>query len=372
MKFEVNKGKLFEALQVAQNAVPNKTTLQVLNNFLFNLQGNELEITATDLDLTIVIRLEVEGIQDGGIVVNAKKFLEVIRELPDLPVNCVVDNDIVTIQSGESFQCNIVGYGAEEYPGIPEDEDVENFSIQGADLKFLFENSSFAVSNDFTTRVSLTGVYWEYKDGELLMVGTDGHRFGKAWLPLDEFNMNKNVILPTRAITQVLKIASGSTDAISVSLGKSNITFKIGTVTIISKCIEGPYPEYEKVIPQKLSREIKVNKDELVSVLRRVATMAHSKTRQVKFAFEKDTLNLSARNIDMGGETKDTLPANYSGKEIKVGFNSVYVLEVLKLIHTEEVRIKLNSNLGATIFEPDDDSANFFFIVMPLRLLEEE
>ncbi len=372
MKFESKRSSLLEALQIAQNAIPNKTTLQVLNNFLFNLEGNMLEVTATDLDLGIIIRLEVGGQQDGAIVVNAKKFLEVIRELPDLPVVCHVEEERMTIQSGDNFQCHIMGYDSSEYPTISEESEGETTELDLKHLKFLFTNTSFAVSTDFSTRVSLTGVYWEYHEGKLEMVGTDGHRLGKAWVDIPEFNLKQGIILPPRAMNQILKVAGSSEGPLQVSLGDANVQFKCGNVTIISKCIEGPYPEYEKVIPTELGKTIQVNREELISVLRRVATMAHSKTKQVKFTFENDVLYLSARNIDMGGETSDSLPIQYSGDVVKVGYNATYVVEVLRLITTEDVTIKFNSNLGATIFEPSVDETNCFFIVMPLRLLDDE
>jgi DNA polymerase-3 subunit beta len=372
MKFESKKGTLLETLQMAQNAIPNKTTLQILNNFLLKLEGNSLEITATDLDLSIIQKIEVEGSQDGSIVINAKKFLEVIRELPDLPVICSVDEYVLTIKSGTSFQCNITGYDASEYPAMPDEESMQSVQITAEELKFLFEKTSFAVSIDYTTRVSLTGICWEYKDKALNMVGTDGHKLGKASMPLEKFGLKESIIIPPRAISQVLKVGSSEEQKLQVDVGEANIRFRCENVTIYSKLIEGPYPDYEKVIPVELSRIISINREELISVLRRVATMAHAKTRQVKFTFSKDSLFLSARNQDLGGDSEESLPIKYEGKDISVGYNAAYVLEVLRLINTEELKIKLNSNLGATVFQPDQEDAKYFFIVMPLRLLEDE
>ncbi len=372
MKFESKKAILLDALQTAHSAIPSKTTLQILNNFLFVLKGNQLEITATDLDLSIVIDVEVEGSKDGSIVVNAKKFLEVIRELPDLPVICAVDDYVVTIKSETGFQCNIAGFDASEYPGLPSNEEASSFEISSANLKELFDKSSFAVSTDFTTRISLTGVYWQGKDNNILMVGTDGHRLGKSWLEGPNAGIEKGIILPPRSVNQVLKTSTGSDTPIQVEVGEASVKFQSGSITIYSKLIEGPYPDYEKVVPKELSKVMKVNREELISVLRRVATMAHSKTKQVKFSLSQGSLLLSAKNQDIGGDSEEALAAEYDGKEIAIGFNASYVLEVLRLIESDEIFIKFNSNLGATLFEPASENSHYFFIVMPLRLLDDE
>jgi DNA polymerase-3 subunit beta len=372
VKFESQKSVLLEALQIAQNAVPNKTTLQVLNNFLLKLTGNQLEITATDLDLTIIHSVEVQGSQDGSVVVNAKKFVEVVRELADLPVFFSVEDYVVHLRSETGFHCNLVGFDASEYPSMPEETEKHHFSMSVQDLKFLYEKSSFAVSTDVTTRISLTGVYWECRNGQLLMVGTDGHRLGKAQTNVEAPEMSPGVLLPPRALAQVMKFSDNVEAGFQVSISDANVRFQSENVTIYSKQIEGPYPDYEKVIPQDLSRTVQVPKEELISVLRRVSTMAHSKTRQVKFTFHKDSLVLSAKNQDLGGDSEESLLISYNDEETHVGFNAGYVLEVLKLIDTEMVQIKLNSNLGATVFEPVGSDSSYFFIVMPLRLLDEE
>lgn len=372
MKFEVAKGDLLEALQMASSAIPSKTTLQILNNFHFRLQGNELQLTATDLDLTVLVRLEVQGHQDGALVLNAKKFLEVVRELPDRPIICTVDDFIMTLKSESGFQCNLAGFDPTEYPEIPTDEVRGQVAISAKDLGFLFAKTHFAVSTDFTTRVALTGLYLEHKGDQLIMVGTDGHRFGKAWIDAAGKSLPEGMILPPRTIQQVLKACAGGDEQVDVTIAASLVTFKHKNITVISKLIQGPYPDYERVVPQELSKAVVASREELMSVLRRVSTMAHSKTKQVKFTFQEGSLVLSARNQDIGGDSEETMPIEYMGKTFSMGFNGSFFLEVLRLMDTEQVKIRLNSNLGATVIEPLAESFQYFIIVMPLRLLDEE
>ena len=370
MKFEANKAVFLDALQMACSAIPNKTTLQILYNLLLRLSGGELEIRATDLDMTIVLKLQVEGHEDGEIVINAKKLLEVVKELPDFPVLISVDEYIVTIKSESGFQCNLTGFDASEYPSLPDLEKARAFQLPLKDFRFLSEKTSFAVSGDYS-RMSLTGVYSEFKDGSLQMVATDGHRLGKSWIETKGVPAQPGVILPPKALSQIMHMSEDPESSIGVEIGPANARFSTDTITIYTKLIEGPYPNYENVIPKDFSKKMKANREHLGSVIRRVATMANAKTRLVVFGFQDRQLVLSAKNQDLGGDSEESLPVDYQGEAVEVGINATYVLEVFRLIHTEDVVFKFNNPLGAIIVEPAMEKPNYFFIVMPLRILKD-
>jgi DNA polymerase-3 subunit beta len=370
MKFEANKAVFLDALQMAVSAIPNKTTLQILYNLLLRLEGNSLEIRATDLDMTIVLKLEVEGHDNGEIVINARKLLEVVKELPDFPVLLSVDDYIVTIKSESGFHCNLTGFDAGEYPALPDLGQAKAFQAPLKDLRFLSEKTTFAVSQDYS-RMALTGGYCEFKDGKLQMVATDGHRLGKAWTPETGLPSQAGVILPPKALAQVLHMAEDAEQSINVEIGPANARFSTATIAVTTKLIEGPYPNYENVIPKDFSKKMKANREHLASVIRRVATMANAKTRLVVFGFQDRKLALSAKNQDLGGDSEETIDVDYSGEAVEVGINANYVLEVFRLIHTEDVNFKFNNPLGAIVVEPAMDNPNYFFIVMPLRILKD-
>ncbi len=370
MKFEVHKPVFLDALQMACNAIPSKTTLQILYNLLFSLRGNELEIRATDLDMTIVLKLEVEGHADGSIVVNARKLLEVVRELPDLPVLVSVDDYLFTVRSESGFQGNLTGYDASEYPSLPDIGQGKNFKVALKDLRFLAEKTSFAVSSDFS-RMALTGVYCEGRGGRFEMVATDGHRFGKAWIPMKGFELKPGVILPPKALAQALRMAEDPEQEIEVGIGPSQARFSTPTVTILTKLIDGPYPNYENVVPKEFARTMRCNREELISVVRRVSTLANAKTRLVVFNFRDQTLQLSARNADLGGDSEESISVEYSGEPVEVGVNAGYLLEELRLAQSEEIALKFNTPLGAIVVEPVAEDPGHFFIVMPLRIVKE-
>ena len=368
MKFEVQKPVFLDAIQLACNAIPGKTTLQILYNLLFKLKGNDLEIRATDLDMTLVLKVVVEGHEDGTIVVNAKKLLEIVKELPDFPVLISVEDYLFTIKSESGFSGNLTGYDAAEYPALPGLENGHPFKAPLKDLRFLSTHTDFAASTDFT-RINLTGVYCESKNGKMEMVATDGHRFGKAWVEME--GISPGIILPPKALAQLMRMSEDPEQMIEMEIGAAIAIFSTPTITLLTKLIEGPYPNHENVVPKEFSRTMKCNREQLISVLRRVSTMANSKTRLVVLNFQERTLHLTARNPDLGGDTEESFPIDFQGEPVEVGVNSSYLIEELRLTHTEEVRLKFNNPLGAIVVEPIMDKPNYFFIVMPLRIVKE-
>ena len=370
MKFEAQKPVFLDALQMACNAIPSKTTLQILYNLLLRLRGNELEIRATDLDMTIIQRLEVEGHEDGEIVVNARKLLEVVKELPDFPVIVSVDDYLFTVKSETGFQGNLTGYDASEYPSLPEVGQGKTFRAPLKDLRFLHDKTAFAVSSDFS-RMALTGVYCEGRKGRFEMVSTDGHRFGKAWIGLDGADLKPGVILPPKTLSQVLRMSEDPEELIEIGIGSAQARFSTATVTILTKLIDGPYPNYENVVPKDFSRVMRCNREQLISVLRRVSTMANAKTRLVVMNFKDKALQLSARNPDLGGDSEETITVQFTGDPVEVGVNAGYLIDELRLTQSEEILLKFNNPLGAIVVEPAMENPDHFFIVMPLRIVKE-
>lgn len=371
MKFEAPKAVLLDALQMACSAIPNKTTLQVLYNLYLDLKEHTLEIRATDLDMAVVQRLTVEGHQDGSLIINARKLLEVVKELPDMPVILSMEDLVLTIRSESGFQGNLTGYDPAEYPALPEVGETSRQNVALKDLRLLAEKTGFAVSTDFS-RMALTGIYCEFKKDRLEMVATDGHRLGKAGVGMPGLQPRNGVILPPKALQQVLRMSEDPEQAIEVEIGSAHARFATGAIVLYTKLIEGPYPNYENVIPKQFTKTATVNREHLASVVRRVSTMANAKTRLTVLGFQSSgNLAVSAKNQDLGGDSEETLPLSYEGEDVELGANAQYLLEVLRLCNSEEVRLKFNNPLGAIIVEPVAEDAGYFFIVMPLRIVRD-
>lgn len=369
MQFTVAKSALLEALQICSSAVPGKSTLPILQNFLLSAQNGELLVTATDLDLGVRMAIAVDLRQAGDIVVPARSLVDIVRELPDLPVEFAVKDFHLVIRSEGGFTCRLAGVDASEFPALPVLDSEGGFSMPSGVLRNLSERTLFAVSTD-QTRLSLNGVYWEPSQGRMAMVATDGHRLGYASAVAIEGGLTHGVIIPPKAIAQVLRVAVGDETIVEVHLADGSARFRSGVVEIFTKLIEGPYPNYGQVVPKASARAATVHRDEFASIVRRVATLANRNTKQVRLAFAPGRLEVSTQNLDLGGEGRDSLSVEYAGEPFDIGFNAGYLLEILKLVETPQVRLKMNQPTQACVLEPATEAPENFFILMPLRLTD--
>jgi DNA polymerase-3 subunit beta len=370
MKFEAPKSVIFEALQSASYAVPNKSTLQILNNFLLRLEGNFLEISATDLDLGIRVRTEVTGHRDGSVVVNARKLLDLVKVLPDTPVSLSVDDYLLRISWGQKGKASITGFDASDFPAFPELGEGQAFSLNRTELAFLADKTNFAVSTD-STRLTLNGVYLESRENLLYCVATDGHRMGRAFIEQEAQALQKGIIVPPKAISHVLR-AVGDDSAIEIRVDDSHILFSGENIQVVSKLIEGPYPKYESVIPLQFERTIQANRTEFGQVIKHVSAIANQRTNQIRLALEDGNLEISASDANAGGECRESFAVTHQGNgPFVIGFNGKYLGEILAMCPSEEILMKLNSAVGACVIEPVGEGLDFFFLLMPLRLVDD-
>jgi DNA polymerase-3 subunit beta len=373
MKFQVTKSTLQDALQSALSAVPNKSTLQILNNFSLRLEGNFLEISATDLDLGIRVQIEVQGERDGAVVVNARKLSEQIKSLVDPKITTItfdVQDYLTTIRWSEKGKATITGFDASDFPPFPEVTDGDTLQLGKGELAFLADKTLFATSND-TTRMTLNGVFLETKDGKLTMVATDGHRLGRAFIDQENVTLSRGVIIPPKAIQHVLR-AIPNDASLEIHISATHVLFSSDGVQVISKLIEGPYPKYENVIPLKFERTVQANTTDLLNKIRSVISMANARTRQIRLQFEGNQLDLSANDPNVGGDSTEALAVTHNGEgSFSIGFNGQYLSEILGMCPSEEVLLKMNSPVGACIIEPIGSGLDFAFLLMPLRLVDD-
>ncbi len=369
MKFYVDQATFLNALQIALQAVPSKSTLQILNNFLLSLDGDSLQVTSTDLDMGIQVRLDVRGEVDGAVVVNARKLYEMIKEQGECEIEFSVDNYLVLIQAGQ-FRANMSGNDSMEFPNIDEVSAEQSVSLNVGELQFLAENTLFAVSSD-STRPSLGGVFCEQEDHQLIFVATDGHRLGRAFIEFDGGSIPKSAIIPPKTLGNVLRFLDANAQ-VDIAIGERHICFSSDRLKVVSKLIEGPYPKYQNVIPSQFEKEVILPRQEALAVLRRVATMANQKNRQIKFEFQGDRVDISAENQEIASSCKEPLMAQYKGDDgFKIAFNANFLIEILKMCPSDQVRVQMNSPLGACVIHPVGEGMDFYFLLMPLRFYED-
>jgi len=370
MKFEAQKSVLSDALQSASYAVPNKSTLQILNNFLLRLEGNFLEVSATDLDLGVRVRVEVQGARDGSVVVNARKLFDLIKVLPDVLVSVQVEDYLMTVTWSQKGKATITGFDSSDFPQFPEIAEGDHIPLGRPELGFLADKTLFAVSTD-TTRMALNGVFFEVKDNRLYAVATDGHRLGRAYLESESASLRRGIIVPPKALQHVLR-AVGNDTIVELRISETHILFNADNVQVVSKLIEGPYPKYESVIPLRFERTLQANRSEFSEIVRRISAFANSRTRQVRLAIDGGSVEISASDPNTGSESRESFAVTHEGEgPFSIGFNGQYLAEVLNMCPSEEVILKMNSPVGACIIEPVGEGLDFFFLLMPLRLVDE-
>jgi DNA polymerase-3 subunit beta len=369
MKFSVPNSELQKALLKVSGVIPSKSTLPILENVLFALSKNTLTITATDLEISMVVTLDVKGIEDGKITVPARRLTETVRALPDVTVNFQADtssNKIV--MRTETGEYKLTGDSSEEFPAVPEFEGEDEITIESEDLRRTINKTLFAVSTD-ELRPSMMGILFQIKKNELRAVSTDGHRLVR--LIKNDFSspkIQRDVIIPSKALNLVAKSAEEVQN--KIALNKSHVMVKFGSTTLISRLIDETYPNYETVIPAENDKELIVGRETLLSSVRRVALYSSTTTRQIRFTLGETEMKISAEDIDFGGEATETFPCTFHGEGMEIGFNAHYVLDVLTHIDSDEVVFKLSTPTRAGIVQPatQRDHEDLLMLVMPVRL----
>jgi DNA polymerase-3 subunit beta len=375
MKFSVQKNEILEALRQVISAVPTKTTLQVLSNIQLSLKEGLLTLTATDLDLAIQSRIAVQESSDGELLIGAQRLFEVIRASDEVSITFNQAEGHMNISMPGGSRCRLPVAGVEEFPKLPDIGKTDGFTLKKSLLSNMTQKVIFAVSTE-ETRMALRGVFCELDGSAIKMVATDSHRLGLCEvrnLPGPALP-KKGVILPPKALNLLLKNMGEDDQPIAVNLGKTFASFATDSLTIITKLLEGTYPNYEQVIPKNNKKIAVFKRSELMAALQWVSVLSNLKTRQVKFKLEENQLEISTSNRDLGGDAHRKLTISYQDSPLEIGFNAIYFLEILRLNDCEEMTMALNTALNACIIAPTAKNENqeSLFLIMPLRLLEEK
>jgi DNA polymerase-3 subunit beta len=386
MKFVVTKNDLFQCLQRIIGVVPVKTTIPVLTNILFELEGQQLRLTGTDLEVSIITYLNVRGEQDGTAAFPAKRLFDIIRELPDLPLTLETDKSNRLLLATDKGTYKLAGESSDEYPHIASEPFVSQINYPTSRFLRMIDKTIFAVSTD-ELRTTLMGVLLELRPHELRLVATDGHRLAKitdtsytmpaatedkpnALFVKTESGVMQ-AIMPTKAL-QLLTRNAEQSEQIEVAISENHLTFRLGTTTIYSKLINGQFPNYERVIPMDNELSMVIDRDLLAASVRRAAIFANQISHQIRWSLEPGKITISAEDVQVGGEARETLATQYEGKAMDIGYNAQYVLELLRHVDSEEVVIKLKDPGSAAIVEPvqQKEGETHMMLLMPIRLNE--
>jgi len=369
MKFSSTSTDLQRVLGNISGVIPAKSTLPILENYLFELSKDQLKITTTDLDISMTITLNVKGLEDGSVAIPAKKLFETVRSLPNIDIDFYADeksNKIIMRTNNGEYK--LTGESSENFPTIPQFESKESISIDSENLKRIISKTIFAVSTD-ELRLAMTGVLLQFRKSELRSVATDGHRLVRL---IDssfvDSKLERDVVIPSKALNLVLRSANDAKTILS--LNESHVMFTFGDLVLISRLIDEKYPNYESVIPADNDKNLIVNKNQFLSAIRRISLYANTISHQTRFSIKKDSVSISAEDIDMGSEAREALDCDYNSEPMDIGFNAVYIIDILSHIDADEVIFKFSTPTRASIIEPmtQREGENLLMLVMPVRL----
>jgi len=368
MKIEIQKKDLLGLIGRTQNIVEKRNTMPVLVNVLLETAQNQLKAYATDLEVSLTDSSPAIIKEDGKVAVSAKSLFDLTKELLEGPIQLTKkDNNYLEIKQGK-FLSKIVGVAAEEYPVFPTYKS-ENFSkIDAVEFKQMIDKTIYSVSND-ETRYHLNGVFFESTDkNHVTMVATDGHRLSLIKKTFNNltFNEKVGVIIPKKGLFEIKKLIENTTDDVYVAVEGSQFIVKCGTCVLMIRLIEGKYPNYQQFIPQKLNHRIKIPREVILSSLKKVSLLANQKSKAILLTFSPNRLEITSSNPELG-DAKDELDIDYSGPDIKIGFNARYIEDVLKNIEQDNVDIELNDQVSPGVLKASGIN-DYINVVMPMRI----
>ncbi len=371
MKLTIKKEEILTGLQRIQGVVEKKNTMPILSNMLLTAEGNSVEIVATDLEIGLRGRYAAVVEKPGSVTVSAKKMYEIVRELPAEDVQLrLEDGNWVKIVSGQS-QFKLVGLPRDEYPALPDVAEEGMISIDGDVLRDMIRKTLYSVGEN-DARYVLNGLFLQMspaKDGlNIRMVGTDGHRLSMIDRVIGAKHKDESLIIPKKAMMELRRLLEEDAPKAELRLGfsKNHALFKRDGLVMVSKLIDGNYPNYQQVLPAKSTKRVSVSKDLFMHAVKRVSILSKEKTNAVKVQLDKGRLTLSTNNPEVG-EASEELVVAYQGEGLAIGFNSRYLMDVLTAMDKETIALELNDPLSPCLIT-EEGNEQYKCVVMPMRV----
>ncbi len=368
MNLTIAKEQLLAGLQSVQNVVSSRTTLPILSNVLLRAEGTRLELTATDLDVTISSSVEATVKKPGSTTLPVRKLVGIAKELASQEIDLEVDDkSFCSVRAGSSF-FKIRGLGPEEFPPMPKFKDDKKITLPQEKIRSMLKKTSFAISTD-ESRYVLNGIYFSLKEHKLTMVATDGRRLALVDEEVEVGTGSQGeFIVPAKAVNELNRLLQDKGD-VEITFSDNQAAFALKddkgkTTLLVTKLIEGNYPNYRQVIPAETRERVTMAREEFLHALRRAEIMTSEKQNSVKLSFGKNSLAITANTPDVG-EARETMAINYKGKEVSIAFNPTYIIEPLSALETDEVFLELIDELSPGVLKINGP---FLYVVMPMRL----
>ena len=371
MKLTITREQLQEGLVAVAASVPAKTTLPILSNILLEATKDGIRLSGTDLDIAVSTTVSASVDQEGAITLPARKLVEIVRELPSAAIRVTASGEQrVTIECGRS-RFRLLGLPREEFPAFPTVKFEGGWRTSSKDLQKLIAHVAFAASTE-ESRPILNGVLWELRPERMRMVATNGHRLARMDVPTPPSGgaAQADLIVPPKALEQIRRLFKDE-EEVEIARSENHLGFRSASTQIFTRLIEGPYPNYEQVIPRENDKSATADKAAFAAALRRMSIVASDQTHRIRMAFANGSCKLSVQTPDLG-EAQEEITVSYDGDPLEIGFNASYLLEILKYIPTDEVRLTFKAPERAATCEPVgwNDPSSYLTLVMPLRLVD--
>lgn len=371
MQFSLSKTALLRELNLLQGVVEKKNTIPILSNILIEtVNESSISLVATDLDVSLQTQCQADVTKPGALVLQARKLFDIVRYLPDAEINFIKeDNDWVKVICGAS-EFKIVGQAKEHFPSTPNSADT-GLAIKAATLHNLISRTVYAITQE-ESRYALNGSLFLMSDDKLQMVATDGHRLALAASSFESADKKADplrVIIPKKALNELLKLTAGSDDTLEFSKDDNHLFFKLGHRQLTSRMLAGQFPNYELVLPKNNDKLIPLNSDKITQAIKRASLMADERSHGVKFELTNGRLNITSQSADVG-EAKETIPIDYTGENLTIGFNAQYLLDFLGVVGTDEVIFEFKDEQSPALLRPSENGQyDYRYVAMPMRLL---
>lgn len=369
MKISATKDNLSYGVQVVQRAVSSKNPMPILSGILVKTVNGQLVFTATDLEMGIECSVPVAVQEDGGVVLPARYFGEIVRKLPDVKISLDVnkENSNTLIRYGQS-EFNLLGLSPEDFPILPAIDSDSTLVIKQDIFKNMIKQVGFATAAD-DNRPIFTGILMEIENDDIRLVATDTHRlaFRSGKTESGSIQLEKSVIIPGKTLNELNKIMNGDSEELKIAFGENQLVFEMPGIRLVSRLIEGQFPNYKQVIPQGCKTKIKIKTRELLDAAERASLLAKEGANVIRLNVSEGNMVISSNSPEIG-KIEEQLAVEMEGEETQIAFNSKYLIDVLKVIDAEEILLELTGSLSPGIIKPVEGDY-YIYLILPIRIV---
>ena len=369
MKFNVSSQEFLKQLNKAGGAISSNPVLPVLEDFLFEVAGGTLHITATNLETTIITSMVVSTEEDGRVAVPAKILLDTLKALPDQPITFAVDEESRSVEITSAYgKYKLAGDNPDDFPEVQDIEADNPVELDSSVLANALNKTLFATSND-DLRIAMTGVFVQVDFNKVTFVATDAHKLVKYTYGGVSTEHTGSFIIPKKALG-LLKNVLTSEGPVQMLHSKTNVSFTMEGTSLLCRLIDASYPDYQAVIPADNPNSLTVSRQDFLSSLKRIAIYANKTTNQVVLSIDDGSLTISAQDIDFSNEATEQLNCAYDGEAITIGFNGKFLIDMLGVLNTDQINFEMSSPNRAGIMLPDEqeEKEDLLMLVMPVMM----